>query len=153
MSITILVCDLAASVGASVGLPLDANRDTSLRSGGFVGVSLGLSGPLWVLWASLGFLGPLWASLGLSGPRWASLGLSGPLWASLGLSGRVWASLGRSGPLWASLVAIRDCLAQKHEPNTPTTQYSEISGIPPPPSPRKFPDQRGPCGGSVLTHF
>ena len=51
-----------------------------------MGTSLGLPGPPWVSWVSLGLPVPLWVSLGLPGPPWASLGLPGPLlshWASL----------------------------------------------------------------------
>ena len=63
---------------------------------------LGLSGPFWPFWASLGLSGLLWASLGFSGPLWASLSLSEPRRASLGLFGLLWASPGLSGLLWAS---------------------------------------------------
>ena len=50
-------------------------RDTSSGHLGAPLGPLGLSRPLWAIWASLGHLGPL----GLSGPLWASRPHLGPL--------------------------------------------------------------------------
>ena len=93
-AITILICDLAASVDASVGSLLDAKRNTNLRSGAMFHF---MSDAIIILICDLGVFAGAFVGSPLDAKRDTNLRFGGvgsgtslvPLWASLGLSGHL----------------------------------------------------------------